>query len=212
MMADDHAVCTDSRHLRNEPAMTLCYLPRSQGCRGSGRPCPPSWIALIVDLTMKHTISITLFLAALWWLLSGYAQPILLGLGAFSVAFTVWLSRRMDVIDHESHPIHLSLGLIGFWMRLIVEIVVSNLQVIGAILSPRADSIQPHFLRVRMRQSSPLGKVILANAITLTPGTVTVAMEGDELLVHALTRASGDGVREGQLDRLVPGNVEEPAA
>ena len=161
---------------------------------------------------MKHTISITLFLAALWWLLSGYAQPILLGLGAFSVAFTVWLSRRMDVIDHESHPIHLSLGLIGFWMRLIVEIVVSNLQVIGAILSPRADSIQPHFLRVRMRQSSALGKVILANAITLTPGTVTVGLEGDELLVHALTRTSGDGVREGLLDRLVPGDVEEPSA
>lgn len=158
---------------------------------------------------MKHTISLGLMLGILWWVLSGYAKPLLLGFGVFSVAFTLWLARRMDAIDHESHPIHLSFGLLKFWGRLIVEIVVSNVQVLGAILSPRADAIQPHFLRVRVRQTTDLGKVILANAITLTPGTVSVALEGDELLVHALTRASGQAVRDGQLDLLVPTDVEE---
>jgi multicomponent Na+:H+ antiporter subunit E len=59
-----------------------------------------------------------------------------------------------------------------------------------------------------MHQSSPLGKVVLANSITLTPGTVSVDLEGDELLVHALTLASGQAVREGQLDMLVPKDVE----
>jgi multicomponent Na+:H+ antiporter subunit E len=159
--------------------------------------------------TMKHTISLGLLLGILWWVLSGYAKPLLLAFGAFSVLFTLWLARRMDAIDHESHPIHMSLGLMRFWVRLIVEIVVSNLQVLGAILSPRPNAIQPHFLRVRVRQTSDLGKVILANAITLTPGTVSVALIGDELLVHALTRASGQAVRDGQLDLLVPSDVEE---
>ncbi len=160
---------------------------------------------------MKHTISLGLMLAALWWVLSGFAQPLLLGFGAFSVVFTLWLARRMDAIDRESHPIHLSFGLLRFWARLIVEIVVSNLQVLSAILSPRANALQPHFLRVRVRQTSDLGKVILANSITLTPGTVSIALNGDELLVHALTRASGQGVRDGQLDLLVPADVEEVA-
>lgn len=158
---------------------------------------------------MKHTISLGLMLGILWWVLSGYPQPLLLGLGTFSVVFTVWLARRMDAIDRESHPIHMSLALLRFWLRLIVEIVVSNVHVVRAILSPRADAIQPHFLRVRMHQRSDLGKAILANAITLTPGTVSVLLQGDELLVHALTEASGQGVREGQLDLLVPADVEE---
>jgi multicomponent Na+:H+ antiporter subunit E len=158
---------------------------------------------------MKHTISLGLLLGILWWVLSGFAKPLLLALGTFSVLFTLWLARRMDAIDHESHPIHMSFGLLRFWARLVVEIVVSNLQVLGAILSPRQNAIQPHFLRVRVRQTSDLGKVILANSITLTPGTVSVALIGDELLVHALTRASGQAVRDGQLDLLVPSDVEE---
>ena len=157
---------------------------------------------------MKHTISLAALLAILWWVLSGYAKPLLLGFGVLSIGFTVWLSHRMDVIDRESHPIHMSVGLVRFWIRLIGEIVMSNVQVVQAVLSPRKDAIQPHFLRVRMHQSSPLGKVVLANSITLTPGTVSVDLEGDELLVHALTLASGQAVREGQLDMLVPQDVE----
>lgn len=158
---------------------------------------------------MKHTISLSLLLAMLWWLLSGYAEPILLGLGLFSVLFTVWLARRMDVIDRESHPIHLSLPLLRFWPRLLVEIIVSNMQVVGAILLPGRYPIQPHFVRVRTRQTTALGRVLLANSITLTPGTVTVGMDQDELLVHALSTAGGAAVAEGQLDLLIPVDIED---
>lgn len=161
---------------------------------------------------MKHTISLAVLLSALWWVLSGYAKPLLLGLGVCSVGFTLWLARRMDVIDHESHPIHISWQLARFWIRLLREIAVSNLQVVAAILSPGRHPIQPHFLRVRTRQQSALGQVLLANSITLTPGTVTVRQEGDELLVHALTAASAQGVREGQLDGMIPADVEERPA
>jgi multicomponent Na+:H+ antiporter subunit E len=160
---------------------------------------------------MKHTISLGLLLCLLWWILSGFAKLLLLSLGAISVIFTLWLAHRMDVIDHESHPIHLSWRLVAYWGRLIREIVLSNLQVLRAILSLRLDRIQPHFLRVRVHQPTALGKVILANSITLTPGTVSVDLAGDRLLVHALTRESGQAVRAGQLDALVPRDVEEGA-
>lgn len=158
---------------------------------------------------MKRAFSLAILLATLWWLLSGQTSPLLLGFGVASVIGTVWITRRMGVVDSESHPVHLSMALLRYWVRLVREIVVSNVDVTRAILS-RPLHIEPHFLRVRTRQPTDLGKVILANSITLTPGTVTVDVQGDELLVHALTRASGQAVVEGQLDRLIPRDVEEP--
>lgn len=158
---------------------------------------------------MKRAFSLAILLAALWWLLSGQTAPLLLGFGVASVIGTVWITHRMGVVDRESHPVHLSAALLRYWVLLVREIVVSNLDVTRAILAPRL-GIAPHFLRVRTRQPSDLGKVILANSITLTPGTVTVDVAGDELLVHALTRASGQAVVDGQLDELIPRDVEGP--
>ncbi|MFZ9061803.1 MAG: Na+/H+ antiporter subunit E [Steroidobacteraceae bacterium] len=159
---------------------------------------------------MKHAISLGVLLALLWWCLSGYPKPLLLGLGLGSVLFTVWFAHRLDVVDHESHPLHISGALLAYWGRLTLEIVRSSAQVIGMILSPKP-AIAPYFLRVKVGQPSDLGKVILGNSITLTPGTVTVLVKGDEFLVHALSPASGNGVRDGELDRLIPDDCERPA-
>jgi multicomponent Na+:H+ antiporter subunit E len=156
---------------------------------------------------MQRVFSLAVFLGLLWWLLSGQTSPKLLAFGAASVALVVWFAHRMELVDHESHPVHLSGPLARFWAVMMREITVSNVEVVRAILSPRLP-IQPHFLRVRTRQSTDLGKVILANSITLTPGTVTVDVQGDELLVHALTESSGRAVEEGQLDRAVPLDCE----
>ena len=98
---------------------------------------------------MKHTFSLTLFLGLLWWVLSGYPKPLLLSFGVVTVGFAVWLAHRLDVIDHESHPIHFSWPLLRFWSRLIVEIVRSSGQVIGQILRGR-DAIEPKFLTVQV--------------------------------------------------------------
>jgi multicomponent Na+:H+ antiporter subunit E len=160
---------------------------------------------------MKHTISLSLFLALLWWVLSGYPKPLLLGLGAFTVIFAVWLAHRLDVIDHESHPIHFSWPLLRFWSRLLVEITRSSAQVLGQILRGQS-AIQPKFLSVRVQQRSALGRVILGNAITLTPGTVTVLTNGGKFVVHALSETSAKGVEDGELDALIPQDVEGESA
>jgi multicomponent Na+:H+ antiporter subunit E len=156
---------------------------------------------------MKHTISLSLFLALLWWVLSGYPKPLLLGLGLFTVIVSVWLAHRLDVIDHESHPIHFSWPLVKFWRRLLIEITRSSLQVLGQILRGNR-AIQPQFLSVKVEQRSALGRVILGNAITLTPGTVTVLTNGGEFVVHALSKESAKGVEDGELDALIPQDIE----
>jgi multicomponent Na+:H+ antiporter subunit E len=64
---------------------------------------------------------------------------------------------------------------------------------------------------VPMRHTSDLAQVVLANAITLTPGTVTMEIEDGRLVVHALTRATADDIRAGTMERRVPADVEDAA-
>jgi len=52
-------------------------------------------------------------------------------------------------------------------------------------------------------QKTDLGRVIYANSITLTPGTITTGVEGSELEIHALTWADVDGREEDEMDRRV---------
>ena len=151
---------------------------------------------------MLHALSLGLVLAILWWLLSGYFLPLLLSLGLLSVIVTVIVSRRMDVIDHEGQPLHLSWKIGFYWLWLLKEIFKSALDVSKVILKARMP-IHPAMLHIKPTQRSEMGHVIFANSITLTPGTITVAMENGELVVHALTKDTADGLLSGDMDRRV---------
>lgn len=151
---------------------------------------------------MLHTISLGFVLYVLWLLLSGHYVALLLSLGAASVALVVAIAHRMDVVDHEAQPLHLKWRIVPYWIWLLKEILMSAIHVSGVILKRRMP-IHPHMLDVHATQKSELGNVIFANSITLTPGTVTVAMDGGHFVVHALTRETGDGLMTGDMDRRV---------
>lgn len=149
---------------------------------------------------MTHAIGLALFLAGLWQVLSGYFLGWLLALGGVSVGLVVYIAHRMDVADQESFPIHHSIRGFGYWPWLLKEIVVSNIIVARAVLSGR---IQPQVLSVKSSQDSELGRVVYGNSITLTPGTVTIGLEGDRVDVHALLDETAEGVLEGGMDLRV---------
>ena len=151
---------------------------------------------------MSRAFSLGLVLSILWLLLSGRTAPLLLGLGLASVLAVVLIARRMDVVDPEVHPIHLSWKAIPYWPWLLVEIFKANIDVARAIVRPRMP-IRPTLLRVKGGQKSDLGRVIYANSITLTPGTVTLAVDGETLEVHALTPGAAEGLLSGEMDRRV---------
>ncbi len=151
---------------------------------------------------MLHAVSLGLVLAILWMLLSGYFVPLLLGLGVASIVVVALISRRMDVVDHESQPMHLSWRIVFYWVWLLKEIMVSAIHVSGVILKGKMP-IAPAMLDIKATQRSEMGNVIFANSITLTPGTVTVDMQKDKLLIHALTRDTADGLMTGDMDRRV---------
>lgn len=152
---------------------------------------------------MRHIISLLVGLSLFWELLSGYLSPFLLLLGLLSVGLVVWVVHRLEVLDEESVPIHLSTVR---WLRycywLLGEIIKSNLDVTKRILQREPD-ISPTIVRLKATQHSDIGRVIYANSITLTPGTVTMSLKGDELEVHAISREGAESLKSGDMDRRV---------
>ena len=151
---------------------------------------------------LLHSISLGLVLFGVWLLLSGFFEPLLLGLGVLSCVVVVSIANRMDVIDHEGHPNHLGWRILTYWLWLAVEIFKANLDVARRVLDPKLP-IHPVLVRVKASQASELGQVIYANSITLTPGTVSMQVEGGEILVHAITREMAEDLEGGEMDRRV---------
>ena len=150
---------------------------------------------------MFRHASFLLSLFAFWLLLSGMFVPFLLAAGAGSALAVAALAKRMDVIDHEGHPVHLAWrAMLSYWPWLLVEIVKSAWQVSMAILHPKLP-ISPTLVEFAPTQRTDLCLVIHANSITLTPGTITVEAEPGRLLVHALTREGAQGLAGGEMDR-----------
>ncbi len=151
---------------------------------------------------MRHTIMLSLMLAAFWLANSEYHTTFMLSLGAISIALVIYIAHRMDVVDHEAQPLHLTLKLPGYFAWLIKEIFLANLMVVKHIWLGNK-SISPVFKTITVSQKTEMAKVIYANSITLTPGTVTVDMEGNKFLVHALLKESIKDLEAGEMDRRV---------
>ena len=149
-----------------------------------------------------HTLSMTISLIVFWLMISLDFSTLNLALGIASAFLVVVISTSMDMVDHESQPIHLTPRLPLFWGWLSRQVIRSNLEVTRRIWTP-GHTISPRVVRVKSSQKSALGKVIYANCITLTPGTVTLSIEGDDILVHALTRNDAETLQRGEMDRRV---------
>ena len=151
---------------------------------------------------MLRAASLFVILYAVWLLLSGHDEPLLLALGAASSAAVVAIAWRMDLIDHEGHPVHLSWRILFYWPWLLWEIAKANVAVARIILHP-ALPIAPVMLKAPTSQRSELGQVIYANSITLTPGTVSVDVEESAIHVHCLNRDLAASIESGDMDRRV---------
>ena len=153
------------------------------------------------------SFSYAVILFLFWVCLSGHFSPLLLGLGLASVALTFFLSRRMNVIDNESYPLHLSAKLPGFYIYMLKEIVKTNIDVAKRILRWKGKSISPQLIEIPQSQKTDLGAVIYANSITLTPGTVTIKLSKDHLTVHAISKETADELANGDMSKEISNRV-----
>lgn len=149
---------------------------------------------------MRHTISLSLLLSAIWLANSGHYTGLLLALGGLSVALVVYICHRMDVVDNESQPIHLTPRIPAYYAWLAWQILLSNIDVVKRIWLGN-NSIDPQLKTLPVAQRSDLGRVIYANSINLTPGTLAVELDDNTVLVHALTSANIQDLETGEMSR-----------
>lgn len=142
-------------------------------------------------------------LAVLWLALSGHYTPLLLFLGAASVALCVWVAARMSILDEEIHPAQFRLlPCLKYAGWLTREVWVSALDVARRVLTPSLP-ISPQVVSLPLAQRTDAGRAVYANSITLTPGTVSIDLGQDFVQVHALTREGAEALRAGDMNQRV---------
>jgi multicomponent Na+:H+ antiporter subunit E len=140
---------------------------------------------------MRIIRALVLFVLLLgfWQILSWRIDPLFMVLGVASAAiitaFSVWLLEQ--VIGHREEEPRISLvWLLAYLAWLLPRIFASGFAVARVVLDPRR-SPQPGVVRFSTSLRSPAARTMLANSITLTPGTITLNVDGDEYTVHAFT-------------------------
>jgi multicomponent Na+:H+ antiporter subunit E len=131
--------------------------------------------------------------------LSGHYTPLLLGFGVGSCVLVVYLAHRMDVVDKEGVPFGIAVRFFRYLPWLMKEVFVANVQVAKVILDPKLP-ISPKMVVFHGSQQTDLGRAIYANSITLTPGTITTGIEGQDFQIHALTAADLETDEEQEMD------------
>ena len=112
------------------------------------------------------------------------------------------IAHKMNVVDQESQPLYLTRNIFGYYLWLTKEIIQANITVIKHIWLGKK-SISPTLKKIKISQQTDMGKVIYANSITLTPGTVAIDLVDDEIIVHALLYKDVESLEIGEMDRRV---------
>jgi multicomponent Na+:H+ antiporter subunit E len=136
----------------------------------------------------RITETVTLFVVcfALWLVLSCHWDVMHLLFGATASALVARLNRDDEVLSAVVRALP---RLAWYLPWLLVEIARANLAVVRIVLDPRLP-VDPVVIRFPLPVRGDLAVTTLANSITLTPGTITLDVEGDEMVVHALAPVS----------------------
>lgn len=134
---------------------------------------------------IRFAIILAVGLAAYWLSLSGYFKPLLLILGGLSILTVIGLVYRMKIMDEETVPYFFIPKSMSYFFWLFREIAKANMDVVKAVLKPELD-VTPGLITIPADQVTDLGKTMFANSITLTPGTVSVSVDNNQILVHSL--------------------------
>lgn len=151
---------------------------------------------------MKHFVGMFAVLVVLWLLLSSHFQLLMLGFGLASALLTLYVAHRMDVASYESYSLRFIFRLPKFFLLLFREIVKANIDVAQRALGLK--SISPTIIHIPVPHRTDLGRVIYANSITLTPGTTSIDVSSDWIVVHALSEEGAESLKQGYLASIIP--------
>ena len=153
-----------------------------------------------------YRILIFSLLLITWVILSGLLDEFHIGLGILSCFLVTWLSSGL-LFNDRSLSFHSRLRqafrLFFYLSWLLWQIVLANIHVLRISFSTRVrERIQPQLVRFRSGLKSDFEKYVLAQSITLTPGTVTLKIDDDVFLVHAISDVAAEGLMGSMADRV----------
>ncbi|MDO5417035.1 MAG: Na+/H+ antiporter subunit E [Lachnospiraceae bacterium] len=145
---------------------------------------------------------ILLFLV--WLILNGRVTVEICVIGAaVSAALFYFVCRFMDYsLKKELLLLKLFPLLVQYFWVLVKEIVKANVCVLKIITSPELQP-EPALVYFDTELRTGLARVMLADSITLTPGTITVSVEGNRFCVHCLDRELAEGMEESVFVELL---------
>ncbi len=132
---------------------------------------------------LKHSILLFLTLMFFWILFTSLdIQEVTTGIIASFIIILMTIPLQPVLSDIKLNPKSILFTIIYFFVFL-KELIKSNIDVAIRVITPKLP-INPGIVKVKTKLKSPLGRVVLANSITLTPGTLTVEMEGEYFYIH----------------------------
>ena len=156
---------------------------------------------------MRSIRALALFvsLLAFWQALSARIDPLFIGIGVVAaVTVTAFSLRLLDAVvgpPGTRPPLHLW-HLLRFHVWLLLRIPPAGVAVAWVVLNPRRPP-RPGVVHFRTGLGSPAARTLLANAITLVPGTMTLNVSDDEFIVHAFTPESVADLASAQTQALI---------
>ncbi len=138
------------------------------------------------QMKIKNIIVAFFLLLATWFLLNGKYDLTTLGIGIMlSLFISLVFCGKCEIFSEMNFS---PKGILYFFTYIFVflgELIKSNFDVARRVISPSLP-INPGIVEVETKLKSKLGRMILANSITLTPGTLTVKVEGDTFFIHCI--------------------------
>ena len=140
----------------------------------------------------------------LWIIFNGKitTEIVIFGVIIAAVVFA-FVCKFTDYSPQKEKRFYRRLGFLSkYAVILVVEIIKANLAVIHMILTDR-EIMEPALVTFKTDLKSESARVLLANSITLTPGTITVSFENNEFLVHCLDKSLAEGIEESVFVRIL---------
>jgi len=141
-------------------------------------------------------------LVVVWLLLSGIYEPLMLSFGALSILISLWLTKRMLRIDQEQFTFFVTISLVKFLAQLFYKVIVSNYDVTLRVLGIRP--VESTFITIEVPFDNDVARVLYANAITLTPGSASIALSDHTLLVHTISEQGAQDLAQGDILNIMP--------
>lgn len=126
-----------------------------------------------------------------------------------AAAMLLFMCKFMDYsLKKELNVYKKSIYFFSYAILLIREIVKANLAIIPKILTVE-EEMDPIIVKFRTSLKSDFTKMLLANSITLTPGTITISLEGDEYTIHCLDTSLAEGLENSDFEKALKKLDEE---